>query len=172
VTAVAHVYRHERYQHWSKGPDLCLLRLRDAVTGIATVQLADSATTATRYVGSDGVSWRGGDAQASGWGRTCNDCPTSPVLLEAAVQLLTPQDCQAWYSIANETMLCGLAPGRDAAPGDSGGGLYQTLPDGRIVLAGVVSFGGGCDTEQTCVGAYAAVPPEADGIRTCIGGAL
>jgi secreted trypsin-like serine protease len=160
VTAVAAVYKHEDYATWQKGPDLCLLRLRDPVVGLQPVELADFV-----------VPW--GDGVVSGWGRTCETCPTSPVLLEAAVQVLSPDDCRRYYSIVNDTMLCAQAPGRDAAPGDSGGMLLQTAPNGQLVQVGVVSYGRSCSTtDSRCVGAYAELPSQKAGILACIGGGL
>ncbi|KFO90906.1 Enteropeptidase, partial [Buceros rhinoceros silvestris] len=83
----------------------------------------------------------------AGWGRIMNQGPTSDILQEAEVPLISNEKCQQWmpeYSIT-ENMICAGYDigGIDSCQGDSGGPL--TSEDGnKWFLVGVTSFGYNC----------------------------
>ncbi|XP_010170275.1 enteropeptidase, partial [Antrostomus carolinensis] len=83
----------------------------------------------------------------AGWGNIMNEGPTSDILQEAEVPLISNEKCQQWmpeYSIT-ENMICAGYDigGVDSCQGDSGGPL--TAEDGnKWFLVGVTSFGREC----------------------------
>uniref|UniRef100_A0A8C5IUZ1 Enteropeptidase n=1 Tax=Junco hyemalis TaxID=40217 RepID=A0A8C5IUZ1_JUNHY len=106
----------------------------------------------------------------AGWGAIRNDGPSSNILQEAEVPLLSNEKCQQWmpkYNIT-ENMLCAGYDmgGIDSCQGDSGGPL--TFEDGdKWFLVGVTSFGEGCALPQR-PGVYARVTMFVDWIKTII----
>ncbi|XP_068000553.1 enteropeptidase isoform X3 [Melanerpes formicivorus] len=89
----------------------------------------------------------GMNCSIAGWGSILNQGPTSNILQEAEVPLISNEKCQEWmpeYSIT-ENMICAGYDigGIDACQGDSGGPL--TCEDGnKNFLVGVTSFGYQC----------------------------
>ncbi|XP_054249059.1 enteropeptidase [Indicator indicator] len=89
----------------------------------------------------------GMNCSIAGWGSILNEGPTSDILQEAVVPLISNEKCQQWmpeYSIT-ENMICAGYDigGIDSCQGDSGGPL--TCEDGnKWVLVGVTSFGYEC----------------------------
>ncbi|XP_041270722.1 enteropeptidase [Onychostruthus taczanowskii] len=106
----------------------------------------------------------------AGWGDIRNEGPSSNILQEAEVPLLSNEKCQQWmpkYNIT-ENMLCAGYDmgGIDSCQGDSGGPL--TFRDGdKWFLAGVVSFGEGCALPQR-PGVYVRVTMFVDWIKSII----
>ncbi|NWZ13925.1 ENTK Enteropeptidase, partial [Agelaius phoeniceus] len=106
----------------------------------------------------------------AGWGHISNGGPSSIILQEAEVPLLSNEKCQQWlpkYNIT-ENMLCAGYDmgGIDSCQGDSGGPL--TFQDGdRWFLVGVTSFGEGCALPQR-PGVYARVTMFVDWIKNII----
>jgi len=157
--------RHEQYVDWSEGHDLALLELAEPVTGIEPVRLASPLVPPVA----------GRAALVAGWGRTCSSCATSPVLLVGDLELMTRSACRLAYpGSITDSMLCAQGAGVDAAPGDSGGFLGQSL-GGELTQVAAVSWGVPCqaadpgqDPKQECVGVYAAVADEYPGIQACI----
>ncbi|OWK62716.1 Enteropeptidase [Lonchura striata] len=106
----------------------------------------------------------------AGWGNIRNGGPSSNILQEAEVPLLSNEKCQQWmpkYNIT-ENMLCAGYDmgGIDSCQGDSGGPL--TFEDGdKWFLVGVVSFGEGCALPQQ-PGVYVRVTMFVDWIKNII----
>uniref|UniRef100_A0A8C3MET7 Enteropeptidase n=1 Tax=Geospiza parvula TaxID=87175 RepID=A0A8C3MET7_GEOPR len=106
----------------------------------------------------------------AGWGDISNEGPSSNILQEAEVPLLSNEKCQQWmpkYNIT-ENMLCAGYDmgGIDSCQGDSGGPL--TFEDGdKWFLVGVTSFGEGCALPQR-PGVYARVTMFVDWIKSII----
>ncbi|NXO99434.1 ENTK Enteropeptidase, partial [Certhia brachydactyla] len=106
----------------------------------------------------------------AGWGDITNEGPTSNILQEAEVPLLSNEKCQQWmpkYNIT-ENMLCAGYDmgGIDSCQGDSGGPL--TFKDGdKWFLVGVISFGEGCALPQR-PGVYVRVTKFVDWIKNII----
>ncbi|RMC12100.1 hypothetical protein DUI87_11235 [Hirundo rustica rustica] len=106
----------------------------------------------------------------AGWGNIKNEGPTSNILQEAEVPLLSNEKCQQWmpkYNIT-ENMLCAGYDmgGVDSCQGDSGGPL--TFEDGdKWFLVGVVSFGEECALPQR-PGVYVRVTMFVDWIKNII----
>jgi secreted trypsin-like serine protease len=86
-----------------------------------------------------------------GWGRTSEDGPTSPILLEASVPIVDDLTCDAQLDalgggLVAETMLCAGYPqgGVDTCQGDSGGGIFLADGLGLPLQIGISSWGYGC----------------------------
>ncbi|NXD06723.1 ENTK Enteropeptidase, partial [Nothocercus nigrocapillus] len=106
----------------------------------------------------------------AGWGRIVNQGPTSNILQEAEVPLITNEKCQQWmpeYSITENMVCAGYDQGGvDSCKGDSGGPLM--FEDGnKWFLAGVTSFGYQCALPQR-PGVYTRVTRFVDWIRKII----
>uniref|UniRef100_T1JCW7 Peptidase S1 domain-containing protein n=1 Tax=Strigamia maritima TaxID=126957 RepID=T1JCW7_STRMM len=83
----------------------------------------------------------------SGWGMIIDSGPTSRVLREVSLPVLSNAACRSKYqngAITTNMMCAGVSSGgKDACQGDSGGPMvYQA--DGRWYIIGVVSWGNGC----------------------------
>ncbi|XP_068767352.1 enteropeptidase isoform X2 [Struthio camelus] len=106
----------------------------------------------------------------AGWGGIVNQGPTSNILQEAEVPLITNEKCQQQmpeYNITESMMCAGYDKGGvDSCQGDSGGPLMSE--DGnKWFLAGVTSFGYQCALPQR-PGVYARVTRFVDWIRKII----
>ncbi|KAF2974047.1 hypothetical protein EK904_011584 [Melospiza melodia maxima] len=106
----------------------------------------------------------------AGWGAIRNDGPSSNILQEAEVPLLSNEKCQQWmpkYNITEKMLCAGYDMGGiDSCQGDSGGPL--TFEDGdKWFLVGVTSFGEGCALPQR-PGVYARVTMFVDWIKNII----
>ncbi|NXH06763.1 ENTK Enteropeptidase, partial [Loxia leucoptera] len=106
----------------------------------------------------------------AGWGSIRNEGPSSDILQEAEVPLLSNEKCQQWmpkYNITANMLCAGYDMGGiDSCQGDSGGPL--TFEDGdKWFLVGVTSFGEKCALPQR-PGVYARVTMFVDWIKTII----
>ncbi|MCR3748386.1 serine protease [Lentzea californiensis] len=120
---VASVWRHPEYVEVTKGDDVAVLTLAQAVP-YRTIALGE--------VGDDGV--------VLGWGRTAENSPPAMSLRKVTVPILSDSEClRKEPDYRQGAMLCAGRGDRDACTGDSGGPLVV-----RGRLAGVVSFGRGC----------------------------
>ncbi|XP_064379657.1 enteropeptidase [Dromaius novaehollandiae] len=103
----------------------------------------------------------------AGWGAIANQGPTSNILQDAEVPLITNKKCQQWmpeYNITENMICAGYDEGGvDSCQGDSGGPLM--IEDGnKWFLAGVTSFGYQCALPER-PGVYARVTRFVDWIR-------
>ncbi|KFV68416.1 Enteropeptidase, partial [Dryobates pubescens] len=112
----------------------------------------------------------GMNCSIAGWGSILNEGPTSNILQEAEVPLISNEKCQQWmpeYSIT-ENMICAGYDlgGIDSCQGDSGGPL--TCEDGnKSFLVGVTSFGYECALPKR-PGVYVQVTMFVDWIKQII----
>ncbi|KAI9554650.1 hypothetical protein GHT06_019923 [Daphnia sinensis] len=90
-----------------------------------------------------------------GWGSLAYEGHPQPKVLQEAMVKVTPNSVckenykKAGFQIADGSMICAAAPGRDACRGDSGGPLIvQVAPNYRWIQVGIVSFGIGCAREE------------------------
>ncbi|XP_044206401.1 suppressor of tumorigenicity 14 protein homolog [Thunnus albacares] len=88
----------------------------------------------------------GREAWITGWGATREGGVAATILQKAEVRIVNSTVCKSLMSDVTDRMLCAgvLKGGVDACQGDSGGPLSVTGPNGRVFLAGVVSWGDGC----------------------------
>jgi secreted trypsin-like serine protease len=96
----------------------------------------------------------------AGWGSTSKKDPSSPVLKETKMPILEDGRCRqlATTNFDYKNQLCTghQRGGTDACFGgweicniDSGGPLFTTGDDGKVILVGLVSHGGGCSGHWT-----------------------
>ncbi|XP_008287075.1 suppressor of tumorigenicity 14 protein homolog [Stegastes partitus] len=89
----------------------------------------------------------GQEAWITGWGVTREGGVPATILQKAAVRIINGTVCKNLMNDeVTDNMMCAgvLKGGTDACQGDSGGPLSVTGASGRVVLAGVVSWGEGC----------------------------
>ncbi|XP_057376097.1 clotting factor G beta subunit-like [Daphnia carinata] len=94
-------------------------------------------------------------AAVIGWGSLAYEGHPQPKVLQEAMLKVTPSSIckenykKAGFQIADGSMICAAATGRDACRGDSGGPLIvQATPNSRWIQVGIVSFGIGCAREE------------------------
>lgn len=127
--------------------DLALVRL-PAASDVAPDALAAGTDADLTAAGTPAtiVGWGAVDSADRGGGR----------LREGTTTVAADGDCERVHeNYHRASMLCGGAAESDACRGDSGGPLFATRNDRRIVV-GVTSFGEACD--HSVVGVYADVP--------------
>lgn len=160
VIAVKRVLNHGAYDADTNDNDIALLQLAEPV---------ENAMVAP-YQGTSALSAQ--DSVVVGWGRTSEGGPTSKVLQEVTVPVVTNDTCNAGYSedgvsITGNMLCAGKAEGgKDSCQGDSGGPLL-VKESGKFVQAGVVSFGIGC-ARPNRYGVYTRVSNYAGWIRSCM----
>ncbi|SFD76746.1 Trypsin [Actinopolyspora alba] len=133
VIAVERVWRHSRYEHFTRGDDVAVLTLRSGASA-PPLKLVDAGERKRYRPGTTGTVY--------GWGRTAESEPTSQVLRSVRVPVMSNFRCsRAYPGFDRESMFCAGYPegGKDACGGDSGGPF---VVDGRLV--GLVSYGSGC----------------------------
>ncbi|KAM9830668.1 suppressor of tumorigenicity 14 protein homolog isoform 1-T1 [Syngnathus typhle] len=89
----------------------------------------------------------GQEAWITGWGASREGGVAGSVLQKAKVGIISSSVCNiAMNNEVTDGMMCAgvLKGGVDACQGDSGGPLSVISPNGRVFLAGVVSWGDGC----------------------------
>ena len=146
---VTAVYVHPLFRADTMHYDAALLILEHPVTGVRTIEMADSSPLA------------GATVSAAGWGETTEHATTLPDHLRSVVlKVATKRAC----GHGNSKIPGGYftrddvrgSPGRDNCSGDSGGPLVGTS-HGHTVLVGITSFGTGC-ARAGHPGVYTRVP--------------
>jgi hypothetical protein len=136
--------------------------LHHSVLGKAHIKLQDSV------FGVDHDFSAFSDARVIGYGTTSSGGSISDNLLQADVELINSNDCNANFGYNNEIeagMLCGSKSGVDSCQGDSGGPLF--LPGTEPVQVGIVSWGYGC-ADISFPGVYASVGYHLEWIHSTI----
>jgi Trypsin len=151
VTAVD---RNESYNAVTAQNDVALLTL-DRAAPLTPMKLVDPAHPGL---------WRAGvSARIVGWGTTTDGGSPSDTLQKTDVPMVSDQACANDYAQPRTgteqfdpgTMVCAGQGGHDTCQGDSGGPL-MVAQNGRLVLAGVTSWGEGC-ADPAFPGVYARV---------------
>lgn len=125
--------------------DIAILTMASAVNFTSTISPVCLPPMGTRERYSEKA------AAVIGWGSLAYEGHPQPKVLQEAILKVTPNSkCKesykkAGFTIADGSMICAAAPGRDACRGDSGGPLIiQATPNSRWIQVGIVSFGIGC----------------------------
>ncbi|XP_051896059.1 ST14 transmembrane serine protease matriptase b isoform X2 [Pristis pectinata] len=131
---------HEKYNPQMFDNDIALLELAHPVTFTSVIQpicLPDASHDFP--VGKS--TW------VTGWGKTSESGPVATVLQKAEIRIIKRKVCDNLLSSAvTSHMLCAgyLSGGIDACQGDSGGPMSSVEENGKVFLAGIVSWGDGC----------------------------
>uniref|UniRef100_A0A3Q3K8R3 Suppression of tumorigenicity 14b n=1 Tax=Monopterus albus TaxID=43700 RepID=A0A3Q3K8R3_MONAL len=137
---IKRIITHENYDHLTYDNDVALMEM-------------DTEVPLNQYIfpiclPSPSYDFPAGqEAWITGWGATREDGIAATDLQKAAVRIINSTVCKSLLGDdVSDRMLCAgvLQGGVDACQGDSGGPLSVTSPNGRVFLAGVVSWGDGC----------------------------
>ncbi|XP_069750462.1 ST14 transmembrane serine protease matriptase b isoform X2 [Narcine bancroftii] len=137
---IKHIIVHKHYNSQMFDNDIALLELTDTVLFTSVIQpicLPDA--THNFPVGKS--TW------ITGWGRLKEDGDVATVLQKAEVRIIRRKHCnELLSSTITSNMLCAgyLSGGIDACQGDSGGPMSSVETNGKVFLAGIVSWGDGC----------------------------
>ncbi|XP_076672207.1 venom serine protease 34 [Andrena cerasifolii] len=103
-------------------------------------------------------SFGGSIVTALGWGTTDFAGPPSDTLQKVNLNVLTNLQCSKSYQNINNDQICTYTVGKDSCQMDSGGPiLWENPTTKRIVLTGIISYGGICGDSagvNTRVGAF------------------
>ncbi|KAF4789083.1 transmembrane protease, serine 15 [Turdus rufiventris] len=163
VRNIDRIIMSPHYMKKTKDSDIALMHLEHKVQYTDYIQPICLPETHQQFL-------PGINCSIAGWGTLSSGGPTSNVLQEAVVPLLSNENCQQWmpkYNITENMVCAGYEMGGiDACQGDSGGPL--TSEDGdKWFLVGVTSFGEGCARPQR-PGVYARVTMFVDWIKNII----
>ncbi|KAH8380184.1 hypothetical protein KR009_009367 [Drosophila setifemur] len=141
---------HERFDLNSISNDIALIELNGVNSplpaNIAPICLPEAA----KFLQQDFV---GMNPFVAGWGASKHQGPTSQVLRDAQVPIVSRQSCEQSYKSVfqfvqfSDKVLCAGSSSVDACQGDSGGPLMMPQLEGnvyRFYLLGLVSFGYEC----------------------------
>merc|ERR1712088_431569 len=169
---ISEIIMHPDYNSNTVDQDFALLRMANPIDWAANPNTRPACLP--EYTAGDYDQWM---STVTGWGTTSSGGPTSNVLLEVDVKVISNSECNAAYGGITSNMLCAADAsgngGSDACQGDSGGPLVAcgmdgncgTNPGQNYELIGVVSFGIGC-AEKDFPGVYARTTAALDWIYT------
>ncbi|XP_069038773.1 ST14 transmembrane serine protease matriptase a isoform X2 [Lepisosteus oculatus] len=134
------VITHPYYNTFTYDNDIALMELESPVT--LSKEIKPICLPTSSYVFPAGKTvW------ITGWGATREGGTVASVLQKAEVRIINDTVCdQLMSGQITSRMICAgvLSGGVDACQGDSGGPLSSAETNGRLFLAGVVSWGDGC----------------------------
>jgi secreted trypsin-like serine protease len=139
---VAELIVHEEFDPNTLDNDLALLRL-ESNSSQPTVEIIAPEDP-------DGHTSPGKEATVIGWGATSEGGPSSQVLMEVEVPIVSNDAANAAYnphgSTVTENMIAAGLPqgGKDTCQGDSGGPFLVKSKKNSFILAGATSWGIGC----------------------------
>lgn len=153
VRNVRHIFMHPKYDPYTAANDIAVLKV---------VPFVQTKTLSPASLGVE-TPLEGEKCLLAGWGvkREQNARP-NPELFKAELTVTNQNACNTSYAgrITNE-MFCAKGDGQDACQGDSGGAL---MCKGNV--AGIVSFGNGCD-QPNFPGVYTDVSAYEEFIDEC-----
>nr|AAS21446.1 trypsin [Oikopleura dioica] len=159
---VSEMLNHPDFDRPTLTHDICMIKLDSPIDqdrNVRPICLADSASP------------KNTPAYVAGWGLTSEGGPQSRDLMEVSVPIVTNKECQNAYSHrpVDDTMFCAgkKEGGEDGCQGDSGGPIVTVDGDGKVSLAGVVSWGVGC-ARPGKFGVYSRVDTQLDFIHWSI----
>ncbi|XP_078055358.1 suppressor of tumorigenicity 14 protein homolog [Mustelus asterias] len=138
--SIKQIIVHESYNPQTFNNDIALLELANPVTFSSVIQPICLPDATHNFPVGKSV-W------VTGWGRLKEDGPEAKVLQKAELRIIKRQICNSLLSnVVSSRMLCAgfLSGGIDACQGDSGGPMSSVEKNGRVFLAGIVSWGDGC----------------------------
>ncbi|XP_072342962.1 suppressor of tumorigenicity 14 protein homolog [Scyliorhinus torazame] len=131
---------NENYNPQTFNNDIALLELSSPVTFSSVIQPICLPDATHNFPVGKSI-W------VTGWGKLKEDGPEAKVLQKAELRIIKRQICNSLLSsVVTSRMICAgfLSGGIDACQGDSGGPMSSVERNGRVFLAGIVSWGDGC----------------------------
>jgi len=161
-------FTHENWNSFTLSNDLALIRMPSPIVFTDTIQpvcLPSYTDAADDFVGV-GVT-------LTGWGRPSDSAGgISEVLREVDVTTISTADCQAYYSIVTDNILCiDSEGGHGSCNGDSGGPMNY-VTGGVTQTRGITSFGSSTGCETGYPDGYTRVTSYLDWIETNTGIAI
>lgn len=137
-TTVKSLHYHKSFSWATFKNDVCILKLKDDVSHIINGLFPCMPP-------SDFDFDAGSVCYVAGWGLTAETASLSPVLKSVDVEIFEDKRCEEMQAHSAKEMICAgrFGGGKDACQGDSGGPLICEH-HGRVILAGVTSWGIGC----------------------------
>uniref|UniRef100_R4FJ53 SP1-Abd-2 n=1 Tax=Abdopus aculeatus TaxID=515833 RepID=R4FJ53_ABDAC len=132
---------HSQYSRSPMRNDIAMIRLPQPVPFGDCVAAANLPAAGEKFDGKK--------CFAAGWGRTGFNSPASDILLHVAMPVVDHNVCKRRMSYASLTdqHICGgdfNHGGASTCMGDSGGPFYCPSRNGKMVVAGITSFGYQC----------------------------
>ncbi|KAI7796445.1 ST14 transmembrane serine protease matriptase b [Triplophysa rosa] len=165
LKSLKRIISHPRYDHVSYDNDIALMELDSPVTlnqNIWPICLPEP----THDFQTGKAVW------ITGWGKLREEIESvAPVLQKAEVRIINITVCSRLMDDGiTPRMICAgvLSGGIDACQGDSGGPMSSAEANGRMFLAGVVSWGDGCGRKNR-PGVYTRVTEYRSWIREMTG---
>lgn len=136
---IKRIIPHPNYNTYTFDNDIALMELESPVT-LSSVIWPICLPESTFVFPAGKSVW------ITGWGATKEGGFGATVLQKAEVRIINETVCSSLMSDITSRMMCAgvLTGGVDACQGDSGGPLSSIEANGRLFLAGVVSWGDGC----------------------------
>ena len=150
---VKQLIRHPDYNPKTQDNDIAILELDNPVPNQTPVQPLLDTNSALIAAGQKAIVIGWGDTYAgSGHG--------SDQLLFALIEVVDTHTCNgedSYNGAITPNMICAGTGKGDACQGDSGGPMVVSMPDSSYRLAGIISWGKGCNIPQY-PGVYTRVP--------------
>jgi len=136
---------HEKYDAYDSIHDIALIKLSSPLEKLPS----DDLTINTICLPAADDDFTGMNCKVAGWGRLRDYGELPNVLQEVKLPVFGWEKCNDYRFYKNrvwETNICAGFDegGKDSCQGDSGGPLMCTKSDGKVYLAGIVSWGMGC----------------------------
>jgi len=148
---------HKNYNPGTMDNDVAVVRLNEAID----FSLYNGNVGPVCLAQKNSGDYDSDPVTVTGWGTLSSGGPQATVLMEVNLKTITNKKCGEDFMYEKEdimdSMICTIAPDKDACQGDSGGPLVTLDQDsGRYVQIGVVSWGYGC-AEKDYPGVFARV---------------
>jgi trypsin len=139
--AVTKIIVHGRYDTKYKTNDIAMLKVSGNL-----IQHEEGTYSEKIEMAKKGSDFAGMPGTVTGYGTLTEGGRASSQLRTVNVQVMSNDKCRVYNTFDEQAMLCAgvAAGGKDSCQGDSGGPLVARQSNGKPVLIGVVSFGGGC----------------------------
>ena len=138
---VTKIIVHGLYDTDSKANDICMLKVSGSLIQNRKGIYSEKIEMAKR-----GDNFVGMPAIVTGYGTVSENGHASSALRTVEVEVMENSKCRVYGVFDDNAMLCAGVHegGKDSCQGDSGGPLMVRQQNGKPLLIGVVSFGGGC----------------------------
>ncbi|KAM4651686.1 suppressor of tumorigenicity 14 protein [Discoglossus pictus] len=137
---IKRIVAHTKFSDYTYDNDIAMLELESPVTYTDFIQPICIPDSSHDFPAGKSI-W------VTGWGAMSEGGTGAIILQKAEIRIINQTECNKYLDDQlTERMLCAgfLTGGIDACQGDSGGPLSSVEINGKVYLAGVVSWGEGC----------------------------